>query len=74
MGASYIDYLIADRVVVPTIGTMRFPKRWSASPTAIRSMTQNRRIAAITPSRSNAGLRKTGLSFAASNSSYKSHT
>ena len=71
MGASYIDYLIADRVVVPDDRHDAFSEKLVCLPDSYQVNDANRRIAAITPSRSDVGLPQDGLVFCCFNSSYK---
>src|SRR5580704_6666623 len=71
MGASYIDYLIADRVVVPDDRHDAFSEKLVCLPYSYQVNDANRRIAAITPSRSDVGLPQDGFVFCCFNSSYK---
>jgi predicted O-linked N-acetylglucosamine transferase (SPINDLY family) len=71
MGASYIDYLIADRVVVPDDRHHAFSEKVVRLPDSYQVNDVNRRIAAITPSRSDAGLPQGGFVFCCFNSNFK---
>ena len=71
MGASYVDYLIADRVVVPDDRHHAFSEKVVCLPDSYQVNDANRRIAAITPSRSDAGLPDGGFVFCCFNSNFK---
>jgi protein O-GlcNAc transferase len=71
MGASYIDYLIADRVVVPDDRHHAFSEKVVCLPDSYQVNDARRRIATITPSRSDAGLPEGGFVFCCFNSNFK---
>jgi protein O-GlcNAc transferase len=71
MGASYIDYLIADRVVVPEDRRDAFSEKVICLPDSYQVNDASRRIAAVTPSRSEAGLPEGAFVFCCFNNSFK---
>jgi protein O-GlcNAc transferase len=71
MGADYIDYLIADRVVLPDDLNHAFCEKVVRLPDSYQVNDARRRIAAIAPSRADAGLPQAGLVFCCFNNNYK---
>jgi predicted O-linked N-acetylglucosamine transferase (SPINDLY family) len=71
MGASYIDYLIADHVVVPGDQHHVFAEKVVCLPDSYQVNDANRRNAGITPSRSKAGLPEGGFVFCCFNNNFK---
>jgi protein O-GlcNAc transferase len=71
MGANYIDYLIADRVVVPDDQHNAFSEKVVCLPDSYQVNDTHRRNAAITPSRTEAGLPEGGFIFCCFNNNFK---
>ena len=72
LGAPYMDYIIADRIVIPEERDGAFiTNRSSTCRTAIRSMIRSRAIAETMPSRAACGLPENGFVFCNFNQSYK---
>ena len=71
LGAPYIDYIIADRVVIPEDEQRFWDEAVVTSPAAIKSMTIAGAEIASIPVRSNAGLPERGFVFCNFNQSYK---
>jgi predicted O-linked N-acetylglucosamine transferase (SPINDLY family) len=71
MGANYIDYLIADRVVVPDDQHHAFSEKVVCLPDSYQVNDKHRRNAAITPSRTEAGLPEGGFVFCCFNNNFK---
>jgi predicted O-linked N-acetylglucosamine transferase (SPINDLY family) len=70
MGAPYIDYLIADRMVIPPEHRMYQSEKVAYLPYAYQANDRNRRIG-DTPTRSEASLPETGFVFSCFNNTYK---
>jgi predicted O-linked N-acetylglucosamine transferase (SPINDLY family) len=71
MGARYIDYLIADRRIVPERDERYYSERIVHLPESYQANDRKRRIAARTPSRADEGLPDTGFVFCSFNGSFK---
>jgi predicted O-linked N-acetylglucosamine transferase (SPINDLY family) len=71
MGADTIDYVIADRVVIPEGDKPHYSEKVVYLPDTYASADSKRRIADRTPSRAEAGLPETGFVFCSFNNSYK---
>ena len=71
MGAAYIDYLIADRIVVPEPDKAHFAEKIVYLPHNFLPNDDTRAIAATTPSRATEGLPERGFVFCSFNQSYK---
>jgi len=71
MGASYVDYVIADRTVIPEEHRRFFTEAVAYLPDSYQCNDAKRPIAERTPSRSEAGLPETGFVFCCFNNSYK---
>src|SRR5262249_236904 len=69
--ASYIDYLIADRVVVPEGQHADFAEQVVYLPDSYQANDASRVIAAATPARADAGLPDNKFVFCCFNNSYK---
>jgi predicted O-linked N-acetylglucosamine transferase (SPINDLY family) len=71
MGAETIDYVIADRVIIPESDRPHYSEKVVYLPDTYASADCRRRIADRTPSRAEAGLPETGFVFCSFNNSYK---
>jgi predicted O-linked N-acetylglucosamine transferase (SPINDLY family) len=71
MGAPYIDYLIADRHVIPPGQDVHYMERIVRLPDAYQVNDSKRRIADASPTRAEAGLPEAGFVFCCFNSNYK---
>lgn len=71
MGASHVDYLIADRHVIPESHQCHYTEKIVRLPDSYQVNDRERRIAEHTPSREDLGLPGNGFVFCAFNSSYK---
>jgi predicted O-linked N-acetylglucosamine transferase (SPINDLY family) len=71
MGADYIDYLIADAIVVPEEHRKFYAEQIAYLPDTYQCNDSLRRVAARTPSRAEAGLPDRGFVFCCFNSNYK---
>ena len=71
MGASYIDYLIADHVLVPPERRDGYSERIVCLPDSYQVNDRDRKISEVTPSRRQAGLPEHGFVFCSFNNSYK---
>jgi protein O-GlcNAc transferase len=71
MGADYIDYIIADRVVLPESLRAHFSEHVAYLPDSYQANDASRPIAAATPSRAQAGLPEEGFVFCCFNNSFK---
>ena len=71
MGAPYIDYIVADRMIVPAGHEGNYSERVVHLPDSYQANDAKRRIAPLTPSRREAGLPETGFVFCSFNSAYK---
>jgi predicted O-linked N-acetylglucosamine transferase (SPINDLY family) len=71
MGAGFIDYLIADRVVAPESDAEWFSERLVRMPASYQANDRDQPIAARIPSRAEAGLPESGFVFCCFNRNYK---
>ena len=71
MGADYIDYLIADPVVIPPGSEPFYSERVVRLPDCYQPNDRQRRIAVATPGRREAGLPENGFVFCCFNNNYK---
>jgi predicted O-linked N-acetylglucosamine transferase (SPINDLY family) len=71
MGASYIDYLIADRIIIPEEHEQHYNERIVLLPDSYQANDSTRQIAERTPSRTEEGLPESGLVFCSFNGSFK---
>jgi predicted O-linked N-acetylglucosamine transferase (SPINDLY family) len=71
MGAPYIDYIIADRVVIPSDRESHYTEKVVRLPDAYQVNDAQRRIADKSPTRVQAGLPESAFVFCCFNSSYK---
>ena len=71
MGAPYMDYLIADRMVVPPDRQTGYSEKIVYLPDCFQANDDRRVIAARQPSRTEAGLPESGFVFCCFNNSYK---
>ncbi len=71
MAASYIDYVLADEVVIPPAEVCHFTERVVYLPDTYQPNDSRRRIAERTPTRGEAGLPESGFVFCSFNNSYK---
>jgi predicted O-linked N-acetylglucosamine transferase (SPINDLY family) len=71
MGATYMDYLIADRVVVPSAQQMHYSEKIVHLPGTFFPIDSMRKADAQTPSREKLGLPSTGFVFCCFNNNYK---
>ena len=71
MGAPYIDYIIADRIVIPEENRAHYSEKIVYLPDQYQANDRSRRIAARTPTRAEAGLPQSGFVFCSFNTNYK---
>jgi protein O-GlcNAc transferase len=71
LGANYIDYLIADSVVIPDEQRAFYAENIAYLPDSYQCNDSQRRIAEQAPSRKEAGLPETGFVFCCFNHNYK---
>lgn len=71
MGADYIDYIIADRTVIPQEHQSSYTEKVVYLPETYLVTDSSQRIAEHTPSRADAGLPERGFVFCSFNASYK---
>lgn len=71
MGVDHIDYILADRIVIPEDQQSCYSERVVYLPESYQPNDQRREIADRTPTRAEAGLPATGFVFCSFNSSYK---
>jgi predicted O-linked N-acetylglucosamine transferase (SPINDLY family) len=71
MGARYIDYLIADRRIVPEGHERHYREKIVCLPDSYQANDRKRRIAERTPTRAEEGLPDTGVVFCSFNGSFK---
>ncbi len=71
MGAPYIDYVIADRHVIPPDHDIHYTEKVVRLPDAYQVNDATRRIAEPAPTRAEAGLPEAGFVFCCFNSNYK---
>ena len=70
-GADFVDYIIADRTIIPQSHEQFFSEKAVYLPDSYQANDRKRRIASHTPTRSEAGLPETGTVFCAFNNAYK---
>jgi protein O-GlcNAc transferase len=71
MGADYIDYIVADRIVVPEADRIHYGEKVVYLPDSYQCNDSKRQIAERTPTRAEAVLPETGFVFCSFNNSYK---
>jgi protein O-GlcNAc transferase len=71
MGATHIDYILADNIVIPKDGRAGFDEAVVHLPDCFMPTDSLRRIAHRTPTRAEAGLPENGFVFCSFNNSYK---
>ena len=71
MGADYMDYIIADDVVIPLAHRRHYSENIVYLPDSYQANDAKRRVSARTPARAEAGLPQDGFVFACFNNSYK---
>lgn len=71
MGADFIDYIIADRVVIPADHQQYFSEKAAYLPHSYQPNDSKRRIAERVPSKQECGLPESGFVFCSFNNSYK---
>ena len=71
MGAGYMDYIIADKIVIPDESRRCFSESIAYLPDTYLPTDASRRVAELTPTRSEAGLPDRGFIFCSFNNSYK---
>jgi predicted O-linked N-acetylglucosamine transferase (SPINDLY family) len=71
LGAPYIDYIVADREVIPPADQQHYAEQVVYLPECYQVNDSTRAIAARTPERAEVGLPATGFVFCCFNSSYK---
>jgi len=71
MGAGYIDYLIADEIVIPPEARPNYPEHVIYLPACYQPNDSERRVAERTPSRAEEQLPQEGFVFCSFNSCYK---
>ncbi len=71
MGAEYIDYILADRFVIPEDRRQHYAEKVVYLPDVFQANDSGRRITRRAPARADAGLPETGFIFCAFNNTYK---
>ena len=71
MGAPFIDYIIADRILIPEQNRIHYSEQVVYLPHTYFPTDRNRRIAEHTPNRAEEGLPEAGFVFACHNTAYK---
>jgi predicted O-linked N-acetylglucosamine transferase (SPINDLY family) len=71
MGASYVDYILADRIVIPAEHRRFYTEKIAVLPDTYQCNDSKRRIAEKTPSRAEAGLPAEGFVFCCFNDNSK---
>jgi predicted O-linked N-acetylglucosamine transferase (SPINDLY family) len=71
LGTSYHDYLVADEVVIPRSAHEHYSEKVVYLPDSYQPNDRQRRIAAATPTRAQAGLPEAGFVFCSFNATYK---
>ena len=71
MGAPHIDYIVADRIVIPEGSEIHYSEKPICLPACYLPSDATRAIAGNTPTRAQAGLPETGFVFASFNNAYK---
>ena len=70
-GAPYLDYILADRIVIPEVEQSLFSEKVVYLPETFMGTDSKRAIAMNTPSRADEGLPESGFVFCAFSNSYK---
>ncbi len=70
-GAAFVDYVLADRFVVPETQRAHFAEKLVYLPDTFQANDRKRSIAAGTPTRAEMGLPQSGFVFCSLNNSYK---
>jgi len=71
MGAPYMDYIIADRILIPEGEEKFYTEKVAILPDSYQANDRGRAPAGAMPSRADCGLPETGFVFCSFNSSYK---
>lgn len=71
MGADYIDYIVADRVVIPDDAHAGYAEKVVSLPDCYQVNDDSRLVGEIVPSRREAGLPEHGVVFCSFNNTYK---
>ncbi len=71
LGAPYMDYILADRIVIPKDHKRHYSEKIVTLPNSYQCNDSRRRIAERTPARAEAGLPARGFVFASFNNTYK---
>jgi protein O-GlcNAc transferase len=71
MGADHIDYILADRFIIPAEQERFYSENVVCLPECYQPNDSKRIIAEVTPTRAQAGLPETGFVFCSFNSNYK---
>ena len=71
MGADYMDYIVADRIVIPEENQKYYSEKVLYLPDCYQANDTKRPIAEEIPTRAECGLPETGFVFACFNASYK---
>jgi len=71
MGADYIDYIVADRFVIPDMQRQHYSEKVIYMPDTFQANDSHRRISDGTPSRAEVGLPEDAFVFCSFNNSYK---
>ncbi len=71
MGSPYIDYLIADRVLIPAAHQARYAEKIVSLPDSYQANDRKREISNTTPGRAELGLPEKGFVFCCFNNNYK---
>ena len=71
MGADYIDYIIADPIVITPVEEPHYSEKIAYLPDTYQANDARRRAVERVPSRAEAGLPETGFVFASFNNTYK---
>jgi predicted O-linked N-acetylglucosamine transferase (SPINDLY family) len=71
MGAPYIDYILADRIVIPEGSRVNYSENVVYLPDTYQANDSNRRVSSADTTRAGAGLPENGFVFCSLSSSYK---
>src|SRR5262245_60626603 len=71
MGVEFIDYVVADRIILPTNHAEFYPEKIVHLPDCYQPNDSKRRIGAEVPTRDSVGLPASGFVFCSFNNSYK---
>ena len=71
IGANFIDYIVADQVLIPPHQLIHYTEKLIYLPHHYQAQDNTRKISDYTPSRSELGLPENGFVFCAINNSYK---